>query len=309
MKIGIGLPNPVPGTPGHVLVDWADALAADKKHAKAVELYDRAVKMAPKSTYALTRRGVYYWGLDKNDLPAQLCAFTNGVLRVEAMHEPGYFDLVHSHYWLSGQVGWVAKERWGVPLVHSMHTMAKVKNDAMADGDVPEPPARVIGEEQVVEAADRLIASTDIEAKQLVNLYDADPGRVEVVPPGVDLTVFRPRDTQAAREQLGGALVKAAVGRAQELARSGAISPASVADAAAASLPPTAATLTPVINAIHGDGFNPLWRQVLIHFNDGFTPHQFTSDTQVEAAASGPHPEITLTVTDEVYRCSVVGPK
>ena len=63
---------------------------------------------------------------------------------------------------------------------------------------------------------------------------------------------------------------------------------------------------TPVINAIHGDGFNPLWRQVLIHFNDGFTPHQFTSDTQVEAAASGPHPEITLTVTDEVYRCSVV---
>jgi D-inositol-3-phosphate glycosyltransferase len=110
---------------------------------------------------------------------------------------------VHSHYWLSGQVGALARDRWGVPLVHTMHTMAKVKNAALAVGDVPEPTARIIGEEQVVEAADMLIASTDIEAKQLINLYDADPSRVEVVHPGVDLTVFRPRDTHAAREQLG----------------------------------------------------------------------------------------------------------
>ena len=64
-----------------------------------------------------------------------------------------------------------------------------------------EPSARIIGEEQVVEAADMLVASTDLEAKELVNLYDADPGRVEVVHPGVDLTIFRPRDTHAAREQ------------------------------------------------------------------------------------------------------------
>jgi hypothetical protein len=63
----------------------------------------------------------------------------------------------------------------------------------------------------------------------------------------------------------------------------------------------------PVIDAIQGDGFNPLWRQVLIQFNPGFTPHQFNSDDQIEAAASGPHPEITLVPTDEVYRCAVVG--
>ena len=99
---------------------------------------------------------------------------------------------MHSHYWLSGQVGALARDRWGVPLVHSMHTMAKVKNDALAEGDTPEPLARVIGEEQVVEAADMLIANTDIEAKQLIELYDADPARVEVVHPGVDLDVFRP---------------------------------------------------------------------------------------------------------------------
>ncbi len=65
----------------------------------------------------------------------------------------------------------------------------------------------------------------------------------------------------------------------------------------------------PVINAIQGDGFNPLWQQILIVFNPGFPPHQFVSDEQVEAAAAGPNPEITLVVTDEVYRCSVVGQK
>jgi hypothetical protein len=65
----------------------------------------------------------------------------------------------------------------------------------------------------------------------------------------------------------------------------------------------------PVIDAIQGDGFNPLWRQNLIVFNDGFTPHQFFSDDEVLTAAAGPNPEITIVVTDEVYRCAVVGGK
>jgi len=144
-----------------------------------------------------------YEGLAKEDLPAQLCAFTSGVLRVEALHEPGYFDLVHSHYWLSGQVGWLAKERWGVPLVHSMHTMAKVKNAYLADGDTPEPPGRIIGEAQVVAAADRLVANTDNEADQLIRLYGADPDRVVTVNPGVNLDLFQPGDARAARARLG----------------------------------------------------------------------------------------------------------
>lgn len=65
----------------------------------------------------------------------------------------------------------------------------------------------------------------------------------------------------------------------------------------------------PVISAIQGDGFNPLWRQILIVFNPGVTPHQFFSDDEVETAASGASPEITLVPTDEVYRCAVVGRK
>ncbi len=66
---------------------------------------------------------------------------------------------------------------------------------------------------------------------------------------------------------------------------------------------------TPVINAIQGEGFNPLWHQILIVFNEGFTPHQFVSEDEIEAAAAGRNPEITLVETDEVYRCSVVGKK
>jgi len=159
-------------------------------------------------------------GLCKEDLPGQLCAFTTGLLRAEAMHEPGWYDLVHSHYWLSGQVGWLAKERWGVPLVHSMHTMAKVKNASLADGDAPEPMSRVIGESQVVDAADRLVANTVEEARQLVSLYGADPDRVATVNPGVDLDLFRPGPQGVARNALGlpaDAVLLLFVGRIQPL--------------------------------------------------------------------------------------------
>ncbi|MFH5227116.1 D-inositol-3-phosphate glycosyltransferase [Antrihabitans spumae] len=142
-------------------------------------------------------------GLDKSDLPTQLCAFAAGVLREEARHEPGYYDLVHSHYWLSGQVGWLARDRWGVPLVHTAHTLAAVKNAALAEGDTPEPAAREIGERQVVAEADRLIANTSEEAKQLIETYGASPEKTDVVAPGADLAKYRPGDRAAARRELG----------------------------------------------------------------------------------------------------------
>jgi D-inositol-3-phosphate glycosyltransferase len=162
-------------------------------------------------------------GLPKEDLPAQLCAFTHGVMRAEAARPPGAYDVIHSHYWLSGQVGWLAKQRWGVPLVHTAHTLAKVKNALLAEGDRPEPRARIIGEEQVTAEADRLIANTPSEARELVNLYHAQPSRVAVVEPGVDLDAFTPAgpgEQIAARRRLGlpsDGLVVAFVGRIQPL--------------------------------------------------------------------------------------------
>jgi D-inositol-3-phosphate glycosyltransferase len=159
-------------------------------------------------------------GLDKHDLPTQLCAFTAGVLRAEATHEPGYYDVVHSHYWLSGQVGWLARDRWAVPLVHTAHTLAAVKNASLAIGDQPEPPLRSVGEQQVVDEADRLIVNTEYEARELVSLHHADPDRIDVVHPGVDLATFTPGDRGEARRALGlGAdeRVIAFVGRIQPL--------------------------------------------------------------------------------------------
>jgi D-inositol-3-phosphate glycosyltransferase len=159
-------------------------------------------------------------GLAKEDLPAQLCAFTSGLMRIEASRPPGWYDVVHSHYWLSGQVAWLAAERWDVPLVHSMHTMAKVKNLTLADDDAPEPAARAIGEAQVVAAADRLVANTEDEARQLVELYDAFAEQVAVVPPGVDLDLFSPGSRGVARKELDlpdDAFVLLFVGRIQPL--------------------------------------------------------------------------------------------
>ncbi|WP_277500237.1 MULTISPECIES: D-inositol-3-phosphate glycosyltransferase [unclassified Nocardioides] len=144
-----------------------------------------------------------YEGMDKADLPAQLCAFAREVLRQEAEAPRGHFDAVHTHYWLSGQVGALARDRWDVPLVHSMHTMAKVKNAALAAGDRPEPAVRVIGEEQVVDAADLLVANTVREADELVSLYGAAPERVQVIHPGVDLGRFRPQHRASVRAALG----------------------------------------------------------------------------------------------------------
>ena len=159
-------------------------------------------------------------GLAKEDLPGQLCAFAQGVMRAEAARPQGWYDLVHSHYWLSGEVGWLAADRWQVPLVHTMHTMARVKNSQLAQGDTPEPMGREIGEAQVVEAADRLVANTSGEANELIDLYGADPAKVRVVSPGVDLELFRPGDMAAARARVGlplDASVLLFVGRIQPL--------------------------------------------------------------------------------------------
>jgi D-inositol-3-phosphate glycosyltransferase len=190
-----------------------------------VEIFTRAtrgdlppvVEMAPGVKVRHVNAGPLE-GLSKEELPSQLCAFTHGVLRAEAAHPPGYYDLIHSHYWLSGQVGWLARERWGVPHVHTAHTLAKVKNRLIADGDRPEPKARVIGEEQVITESDRLVANTRFEAADLVGSYDADPSRVDVVEPGVDLDRFRPGavDRVALGLPLTGRIV-AFVGRIQPL--------------------------------------------------------------------------------------------
>ncbi|RZQ64463.1 D-inositol-3-phosphate glycosyltransferase [Amycolatopsis suaedae] len=221
------LEQPGTGDAGGMNVYISQTAAEMARRGVAVEVFTRAtssdqppvVELVPGVQVRHVPAGPFE-PLDREELPAQLCAFASGVLRTEAFHDPGHYDVIHSHYWLSGQVGWLARDRWGVPLVHTAHTLAKVKNAQLAEGDTPEPRSRVIGEEQVVAEADGLVANTAVEARELIGLYGADPAAVRTVAPGVDLARFTPGSKAAARAALGlpdDAVVLAFAGRIQPL--------------------------------------------------------------------------------------------
>jgi len=154
--------------------------------------------------------------LTKEQLPAHINGLSKEFLRILKSEN---YDVIHSHYWLSGKVAMPAAKELGIPLVHTMHTMARVKNLNLAEGETPEPMIRVQGETQVVAAANALIANTDAEGASLVSLYDACPDTVHVVSPGVDLYTFTPGESRSvARTHIGqptDALVVSFVGRIQ----------------------------------------------------------------------------------------------
>jgi D-inositol-3-phosphate glycosyltransferase len=154
--------------------------------------------------------------LTKEQLPIHISGLSQEFSRI--MRTENY-DVIHSHYWLSGKVAMPAAKELGIPLVHTMHTMARVKNLNLAEGETPEPMIRVQGETQVVAGANALIANTDAEGASLVSLYDACPDIVHVVSPGVDLFTFTPGESRhAARATVGlsqDALVVSFVGRIQ----------------------------------------------------------------------------------------------
>ncbi len=156
--------------------------------------------------------------LDKVELTVHIPEFVSGV-RAFATSTRSAYDAVHSHYWESGVAGADLAESWRVPLVHSNHTLAKVKNRHLPPGDPPEPDARLLGEEGVIAAAETLIASTDEEWEHLACLYGANHDRIKTIYPGVDHALFSPSDKQAARDvlRLGEGPVLAYVGRIQPL--------------------------------------------------------------------------------------------
>jgi D-inositol-3-phosphate glycosyltransferase len=155
--------------------------------------------------------------IPKQFLPRYLCAFLCALLRAGERYGP--YDVLHSHYWVSGWVARLARERWSSPVFHSFHTLGRVKNSSLAEGEEPEPPTRLAGEERVVSTADCLLAATPCEARQLTELYAAPPSKVRVVPHGVDRSRFHPGDRALARATLGVSRrhVLAFVGRLQPL--------------------------------------------------------------------------------------------
>lgn len=139
-------------------------------------------------------------GVTKEDLPQYIDKLAFEFKK--AIQGKTTYDVIHSHYWISGKVGILASKTLQIPLIHTMHTMARVKNLNLADDESPEPELRVVGETEVVAASRALIANTDSEAASLVSLYSACPDIVHVVTPGVDLYTFTPGDGRAAARSL-----------------------------------------------------------------------------------------------------------
>ncbi len=138
--------------------------------------------------------------LSRPALYAGYRAFAGRVCRL-ARAEGTRYDLIHAHYWLSGLVGLELKRAWNVPLVAMFHTLALVKYQARVGED--ELPERVEAERRVAAGADGIVAAIEQEKNLLVRLYGASPAKISVIPCGVDLSLFRPRDPRAARRRLG----------------------------------------------------------------------------------------------------------
>jgi D-inositol-3-phosphate glycosyltransferase len=112
------------------------------------------------------------------------------------------YDLIHSHYWLSGEAAVALRRAWRVPVVHMFHTLGALKNQVARGAEERETAQRVAIERRLMGEVDALIAATPLDKAQMVWHYGADQERIRVVPCGVDLRRFQPRDMAAAREML-----------------------------------------------------------------------------------------------------------
>ncbi|MFI5281901.1 MAG: glycosyltransferase [Candidatus Dormibacterales bacterium] len=141
-------------------------------------------------------------GVDKYELYQQVPDFAQRILDFTRSEGISY-DLLFSHYWLSGEVACLLRPELAVSWTHVAHTLGVVKNRTLADGASPEPQLRIRVEGEIAQQADALIVSTEDEGDVLVRAYGADPSRVVVVPPGVDLSTFQPVDRDEARRKIG----------------------------------------------------------------------------------------------------------
>lgn len=140
--------------------------------------------------------------LSKETLVDYIPEFTEKVLDFTGGKELAY-DLIHSHYWLSGQVAGRLKKAWGVPLLQMFHTLGKLKQQIAQNAEEYEGEYRIEGEKEVMQQANRIVASTSTEKNQLEKLYGVPGDKIEIIPPGVDLSRFYPIPPDEAKEYVG----------------------------------------------------------------------------------------------------------
>ena len=159
--------------------------------------------------------------LPKESLPAVVDEFTAGVLERMARAGQLPYTSVHANYWLSGLSGHVIKHELNLPLVCTFHTLDRVKAESMpeeVEADMPH--RRAEAEASIIECSDAVLASCTVEADQIASLYGGEPGRIRIVPPGVDHAFFGPGHRPQARRALGlplGGRLLLFVGRIQPL--------------------------------------------------------------------------------------------
>jgi D-inositol-3-phosphate glycosyltransferase len=140
--------------------------------------------------------------LPKQQLAEYIPQFVEGIRQFTA--EKGmHYDLIHSHYWMSGLAAEMLKKEWDVPVVHMFHTLGEMKNRIARNDSEREGAYRLDGERRVLAVADRLIVATPAEQAQLEFLYRADTRKMVTIPPGVDLSRFYPIPKDEARQFVG----------------------------------------------------------------------------------------------------------
>jgi len=139
---------------------------------------------------------------DKNRIIDHLPQFVRGALDL-ARREGLRYDVIHSHYWLSGLAARDLRRVWGAPILQMFHTLGHMKNSVASGPQEWEAEWRIEGEAEAMGFADRLVAATPLERAQMVWLYGADGSKIDVIPPGADLNLFQPIPPKEAKQILG----------------------------------------------------------------------------------------------------------
>jgi D-inositol-3-phosphate glycosyltransferase len=140
--------------------------------------------------------------VDRREVFGLLPEFVDGVRR-HAREAGATYDLIHSHYWLSGWVACQLVPEWRVPVVQMFHTLGRMKELVAGANDPKEAPNRAAVEQDVLDSADRIVAATSLDRQQMLDLYRVEECKIAVIPCGVNLELFRPLNQRAARRELG----------------------------------------------------------------------------------------------------------
>jgi D-inositol-3-phosphate glycosyltransferase len=141
---------------------------------------------------------------NKNRIFGHLPQFVENVRQFAREHEAdgAPYDVIHGHYWLSGWAGLMLRKKWRTPVITMFHTLAHLKNDIARSDEEREPLFRAEREAEIMQQSDRIVAATPVEKAQLTWRYGAPADRIETIPCGVDLRLFRPIPKDEARRRV-----------------------------------------------------------------------------------------------------------